>query len=173
MSEIDKACGDIRTKLIDYVDEDLSHDERLSVELHVAKCYSCREEVEELARLLELCGAVLRHPNPRDRFEQLKEQLVSEEPQYEPVPPEWGRRRRKRWHKLAVAAAIIIVLAAAPFLVKGVVRLLAPVEDPAALTGDGSSLGRWRRLLRKSPSSKQERITEETTHEGNSALESR
>lgn len=166
MSDIDEGCGEIRAKLADYVDEGLSDEERLEVEVHIARCYVCREDVEELARLLELCGAALRHPNPRERFEELKQRLASEEPQYDPVVPRRELRNRRTWHKLAVAAVIIVVLAAAPFLVKGVMRLMAPVEDSAALAGNGTDVGRLRQLLEKTPFFKRASSVEKATQGG-------
>ncbi len=166
MSDIVEGCGEIKTKLVDYVDDGLSHEERLAVEVHIARCYACRENVEELARLLELCGAALQHPNPCGRFEDLKQRLESEEPQYKPVVPGRRLRQRRTWHRLAVAAVIIIVLAAAPFLVKGAMRLMAPVEDSAALAGNGTNVGRLRRLLEKTPFFRRERSVEKATQDG-------
>lgn len=149
MSGKDKDCGEIRTKLLDYVEEDLSLEDKLSVELHVAQCYACREELDELGRLLEVCGAALQHPNPSDRFEELKLRLEAGEPQYDPVLPRRGSRRRSAWQRLAVAAVLIVVLAAAPFLVKGVIRLFSPVENSATLAGDGTDVGPFRYLLER------------------------
>jgi anti-sigma factor RsiW len=149
MNDIDKGCGEIKAKLVDYVDDGLSLEERLAVEVHIARCYVCREDVEEVARLLELCGAALRHPNPRDRFEELKQRLESGEPQCDPVLPRRGSRRRSTRHKLAVAAAVIVLLAASPFLVKGVIRLFRPVENSATLAGDGTDVGPLRHLLER------------------------
>lgn len=167
MSGNDKDCGEIRTKLIDYVEDDLSQEDKLSVELHVAQCYACREELDELGRLLEVCGAALQHPSPSDRFKELKLRLESGEPQYDPVLPRPGSRRSSAWHKLAVAAVVIVVLAAAPFLVKGVIRLFSPVDNSATLAGDGTDVGPLRYLLERAHFLEQS--TEETMpdREGN------
>jgi len=160
MSGNGKDCDEIRTKLIDYVEDDLSQEDKLSVELHVARCYACREELDELGRLLEVCGAVLRHPSPNDRFEELKLRLESDQPQYDPVVSRRELSRRSAWHKLAVAAVVIVVLAAAPFLVKGVIRLFSPVENSATLAGDGTDVGPLRYLLERAHLLRQS--TEET-----------
>ena len=95
-----------------------------------------------MGRLLELCEAALRHPCPQDRFEELKERLASDEPQYSPIVPRRKAKPREVLFKLAVAAAIIAVLATSPLLIRGVMRLFEPREDSATLAGNGAGLGR-------------------------------
>jgi len=133
-------CSDIQAEFISYIDGDLSEDDRLRVELHIAECYGCREQLDELGRLLELCGDVMEHPCPLDRFGELKERLASAEPGYDPVPRRPQLRRREILYKLAVAAIIIAVIAASPFLVRGAKRLFSPLEGTAATLGSGTGV---------------------------------
>ena len=132
-------CSELRTEFVGYIDGDLSDEERLRVELHIAQCYSCKEDLDELGRLLELSGAALKHPCPADRFEELKERLASAEPTYNPMPPRRKLRVREVLYKLAIAAIIIAVIAASPFLIRGAIRLFAPLEGTATL-GNGADV---------------------------------
>lgn len=162
MNEIGMSCSEVRARLMNYIDEDLSDEERLFVELHIHQCYACREELDELGRLLELCGAALRHPYPHDRFEELKQRLASAEPQYKPVLFRRNLRTRDVLYRLAVAAVIIAVIAASPFLVKGFIRLFRPLEDSAVLADNGLGLGRLH-LPFELPFVEQKRKIEEAT----------
>ena len=126
-------CRDIQADFIRYLDDDLSQEERLRVELHIAGCYRCREELDELGRLLELCGDVIEHPCPVDRFDELRERLASAEPEYTPVPRRPELRRRELVSKLAIAAAIIGALVASPLLIKGARLLFSPAQGTATL----------------------------------------
>ncbi len=132
-------CSEIQADFVRYMDGDLSEEERLQVELHVAECYSCREQLDELARILEVCGDVMEHPCPVDRFDELTERLASVEPPYTPVPRRPELRRRELLRKLAVAAVIIAALAASPLLVKGARLLFSPVQSTATL-GNGTGV---------------------------------
>lgn len=164
MSKNDDGCSDVRAKLVDYIEEELQEEERLFVELHLEKCYACREELEELGKLLEVCGAVLPHPSPRERLDELRQRLASMEPEYEPVP----RRRlttRQLALRLAVAAVIIAVAIASPFIVKGITRLFAPIEDSASRAGDGTDIQQIRSLI-ESSLGEQERGADELSDDG-------
>ncbi len=132
-------CSEIREGFIGYIDGDLSDDEKLRVELHVAECYDCREELDEIGRLLELSEAALKHPSPVDRFEDLKVRLTDAEPAPIPMPPRPKLRVREMLVRLAVAAIVIALIAASPLLIRGARRLLAPVEGTATL-GSGAGV---------------------------------
>jgi anti-sigma factor RsiW len=132
-------CRDIQADFIRYIDDDLSEEEKLRVELHVAECYGCRERLDELGRLLEVCGAVMEHPCPVDRFDELRQRLASVDPPYTPVPRRPELRRRELIRKVAVAAVIIAALAASPLLVKGARLLFSPVQGTATL-GNGTGI---------------------------------
>ena len=132
-------CIEIRARFIGYIDGDLSGDERLRVEVHVAQCYDCREELDEMGRLLELSDAALKHPCPVDRFEDLKARLEDAEPAPIPMPPRPRLRVRETLLKLAVAAVIIALIAASPFLIRGAKRLFTPIEGTTAL-GNGAAV---------------------------------
>jgi anti-sigma factor RsiW len=132
-------CSDIQVEFIGYIDGDLSEEDRLRVELHTAECYACREQLDELGRLLEVCGAVMEHPCPVDRFDELKGRLASEEPELTSVPRRPALRRREMRNKLAVAAIVIAMIAASPFLVRGAKRLFSPLDGTATL-GNGTGV---------------------------------
>jgi len=134
-------CIEIRAGFVGYIDGDLSGDERLRVELHVAECYDCREELDEMGRLLELSDAALKHPCPVDRFEDLKARLPDAEPAPIPMPSRPRFRVREVLLKLAVAAMVIALIAASPILINGARRLFTPIEGTTAL-GNGAVLAR-------------------------------
>jgi|GEM_PF-899561 len=132
-------CRDIQADFIRYLDDDLSEEEGLRVELHIAECYRCREQLDELGRLLEACRDVIEHPCPVDRFDELRQRLPSVDPPYTPVPRRPELRRRELIRKLAVAAVIVAALAASPLLVKGARLLFSPVQNTATL-GNGTGV---------------------------------
>jgi len=132
-------CNQIRAGLVGYIDGDLSGDDKLRVELHVAECYDCREELDELGRLLELSDAALKHPCPVDRFEDLKVKLADAEPAPIPMPPRPRLRFREALLKLAAAAVVIALIAASPSLVRVAKRMFTPIEGAAAL-GNGAAV---------------------------------
>ena len=132
-------CSEIRAGFIGYIDGDLSGDERLRVELHVAECYDCREELDEMGGLLELSDAALKHPCPVDRFEDLKARLADAEPAPIPMLPRPRLRVREALLKLAVAAVVIALIAASPFFIRGAKRLFTPLEGMTAL-GNGAAV---------------------------------
>lgn len=99
-------CREVQSQLIRYVDEDLSSGTTIEIEEHLEYCYLCREELEEVRGLLGTCRDALRHPNPRNRFEELRPQLRAPV-----VPPNVCRYRPKYvTGKLVVAAAVILLL---------------------------------------------------------------
>jgi len=132
-------CRDIQSDFVRYLDDDLPEEERLRVELHVGECYGCREQLDELAKLLEVCGDVIEHPCPVDRFDELRGRLASVDPPCTPVPRRRELRRRELLRKLAIAAVIIAALAASPLLVRGARQLFSPVQGTATL-GNGTGV---------------------------------
>ena len=133
-------CSEVRAGFIGYIDGDLSGDEKLRIELHVAECYDCREELDEIGRLLELSDAALKHPRPVDRFEDLSERLAEAEPEIIPLPRRPKLRVREVLYKLAVAAIVIAVIAASPIIIKGAKRLLTPLEEGTTTLGNGAGV---------------------------------
>jgi len=134
-------CSEIRAGFVGYIDGDLSDDERLCVESHVAQCYRCREELDELGRLLELSDAALKHPYPVNRFEDLKKRLADAEPAPIPAALRPKPRLREAIFKLAVATVIIALIAVSPLLVRGAKRLFTPLDGNATLSsGTGVDL---------------------------------
>jgi len=97
-------CTDIRRYLIRYADKDLSEATHRIVEKHLEHCYLCQQELSELEAVLESCRALLHHPAPRDRFDELKPRLRPA-PLSEPV----AFRPRHLLRNLAAAAAAMIL----------------------------------------------------------------
>lgn len=98
-------CTDIRRYLVRYVDNDLSEDTRSMVAEHLEHCYLCQEELSELDTVLKSCRDLLRHPAPRDRFDELKPRLRPA-PVLEPVE----FRPRHLLRNLAAAAAAMVLI---------------------------------------------------------------
>ncbi|NIA15290.1 MAG: hypothetical protein GWP08_14570 [Nitrospiraceae bacterium] len=68
-------CEEARPQLIRYADNDLLPGARMAVREHLAHCYYCHEELQDLEGLLDRCHALLRHPSPRNRFDDLRPHL--------------------------------------------------------------------------------------------------
>ena len=105
-------CEDVRVRLIRYADNDLPVADHRAIENHLDHCYLCHEELNEIVAALDACREALQHPNPRNRFEELRTEL-------RPARTELGqaesgafraRRRMSRLGTLAAAAAAVLIL---------------------------------------------------------------
>jgi hypothetical protein len=69
--ERDLDCTWLGSWLNDLVDEDAPTAIRERAAEHLAHCYPCNEDKESRVELLNICRSALRHPDPRDRWEDL------------------------------------------------------------------------------------------------------
>jgi anti-sigma factor RsiW len=97
-------CGEVRLRLVRYLDNDLSAFDRKAVEAHLEHCYLCHEEVTDIATVLDVCRNALRHPHPENRFDLLHAEI------HRTVPPIPQRLRLLRPLVSALAAAALILV---------------------------------------------------------------
>lgn len=111
-------CAKVREKFVDYVDEDVRFTERICVEVHVARCYACREELDELMSLRDLCRSALSHPGIGDGFSALQKRIAEREAVVRSVGV-WGSEDwRNTVKKLAAAAVVLFILGVSTPLVR-------------------------------------------------------
>ena len=98
-------CNEARELLAEYADGGMSIEARRDIEDHLDHCYLCVEELKGIRELLDACRGALKHPAPRDRFEELRGELY---PQV--VPFAMFPRRGRHVVRNAVAAAISLLI---------------------------------------------------------------
>ena len=110
-------CDKVREKFIAYVDDDVRFTERICVEVHVARCFSCKEELEELQNMQDICRKVVRYPGSDEKFEALQRRIAGQERSARSTRV-WGAETW--WNaatKLAAAAVVLFVLGvSSPFM---------------------------------------------------------
>ncbi len=117
-------CEKVREKFVDYIDDNVRFTERICVEVHVARCYACREELEELTQLRDLCRSAVRHPGMSDGFSRLQGRIAASEALTRSQGV-WGSENwRNAAKKLAAAAVVLFVLGISSPLIRQT-RLLA------------------------------------------------
>jgi predicted anti-sigma-YlaC factor YlaD len=93
---MEKTCEEIRERLVDYADGQLSPSEASEVAEHLEKCEGCRRTLQALQKSLELAGLIW-----EDGLAETKEIRA----------PIHGKVRKIRWPRYAaVAAGILLVV---------------------------------------------------------------
>jgi len=131
-------CSDIRQKFVDYIDGDLSERDHALIRDHLAECYLCKEDFDDLVKMLGLCENVLRHPQPVSRFDELGIQTPPAAPRRGYFTPRHRFRAGELLARLAVAAAVVFMVAASPVAVRAARWLFTPLSEPGALSNGAS-----------------------------------
>jgi hypothetical protein len=71
------SCADVRENISAYADNELSLDERQSFEEHISKCPSCKEELEDMLRIIEVCRSMPLQELPEGFGAELHEKLTA------------------------------------------------------------------------------------------------
>lgn len=93
-------CDDAKTRLIEWLYGELSHEEETRLQEHLADCDSCRQEEESLRRCSRELKT-LKEPNVRLDLQRL----------HRTAADRWEQSRH-RWRRLAVAACAAMLLVA-------------------------------------------------------------
>jgi len=136
-------CPEARENLLDYLSEQLSDDELRAVDLHLARCYFCMEELDDLDRTLNLCRSAIQHPNPAGRFQQLRERLADIELQPTLALLKPKQRAAGFFKKLAVATGIILMIGTSPIVIQRTRLFVNSVQKNTGLTAE-SEWEQWR-----------------------------
>ena len=119
-------CSRIQDRLVDYLTEETRVTERLSVDVHLATCYHCREAMEDVRTVLEGAKDAVRYAGPERSFEAAMNEIrtreaVSATSRCTPSQPS----RRWSWG-VAASALPVVVACVTPFIVAW------PGSSPAA-----------------------------------------
>jgi len=131
-------CSDIRGKFIGYIDDDLSEHDHVLVHDHLAECYLCKEDFDDLDQMLGLCENVLRHPRPVNRFNDLAIQTAAAASRRGRAVPRHKLRVGELLARLAIAAVVVFMVAVSPVAVKAARWLFTPLSEPGALSNGAS-----------------------------------
>jgi hypothetical protein len=71
-------CNEMNELMSLYIDKALDSEPRKEFEAHIDECKACREELQELAQLVELCNDISEEELPEDFKEKLHERLMEE-----------------------------------------------------------------------------------------------
>jgi anti-sigma factor RsiW len=88
-------------RLSEYLDDELAHDERLALEVHLEGCPACRAVLEELRSVVATARALPDLPPARDLWPEVAERTRGVLPLRPP-----GVRSEPAWLRLAAAAAL-------------------------------------------------------------------
>jgi len=105
-------CSTIATKIIDFIDQNLSEKESIAFEKHIASCNSCQKEVAETKQFLKVLDEE-KMENPSDTLRLNFEKMLAEEK--ENLQPKVIQIQPKNndWKSyLRVAASILLVVSA-------------------------------------------------------------
>lgn len=104
---MEKTCEEIREKLVDYADGQLSQSESNKIAEHLGKCWNCRRMLDALQRSLELVEVIW-----EDGLGAAKEIRI-------PIPV---KARKIRWPRYAAAAAGILLVVTTSIVWRALVR---------------------------------------------------
>ena len=122
-------CEHIRPRLVGYIDNDLRVTERLCVDVHLAQCDHCKDELLELRDFMGMMDKTLRHPRPVCRFEDIRHRLDEVEllPHIEGVRPRFGFR--DYLNRVAAAAVFVCMVGTTGPFVQGMLSAALRFED--------------------------------------------
>lgn len=106
-------------RLSEYLDGELSGVERRELEAHLAGCESCRQTLEDLARVVERAGSLEDRPPARDLWRVVADRIASGQPAGSQVVELASRRTPGRRHvsfslpQLAAASVALVILSSA------------------------------------------------------------
>lgn len=71
------SCADVRENISAYADNELSASERESFEEHISRCPSCRDELEDMLRIIAICRSMPQQELPEGFKAELHEKLTA------------------------------------------------------------------------------------------------
>jgi len=131
-------CSEVRKRFVDYIDGDLDEHEHIVVENHLAECYLCKEDFDDLDSILRVCEDVLHHPHPVNRFAELRLRTTDAVTRPGLVPFRHRLRVGELFGRLAVAALVVFMVAVSPAAMKATEWLFTPPADPTSLVNGAS-----------------------------------
>ncbi|NJD03333.1 MAG: hypothetical protein FIA99_12245, partial [Ruminiclostridium sp.] len=108
-----KKCSEIKELISLYIDDELETDERREFEEHTDSCGECRDELDELTRIIGLCRITEEEELPVDFRIELHQKLLEVQKQSKEVKPVFYNTR---YFKLFSSVAAVFLLV---FLIKG------------------------------------------------------
>lgn len=117
-------CQEIERLLARYLDDDLGAEDRLAMEEHLARCYTCGEELADLRAVLAACDRVLTPPPLKHRFEDLIPHLHTQPPVVQTKRSVW----RDVFRTAAAAAMVLLMVGTVDAAVGGMRHVFRTTE---------------------------------------------
>lgn len=114
-----KSCKEINEIITLYVDNELDEKQRIEFEEYIQTCQSCREELEDIMYVANLCRSIPEEELPGNFKEQLHRRLVEEKEKQEHANK--ATHLRNRYIKICstIAAGLLLVIFLKGFLNNG------------------------------------------------------
>lgn len=103
-------CEMVRKRFIAYLDGDARHTERMCVDVHLAGCRACRDDLDALKEVLDAAPPALRHPAPVNRFGELREQMRRVSTVRPLISPDMRRQLWRLGQRFAAVVALVLVV---------------------------------------------------------------
>ncbi|MFI5178901.1 MAG: zf-HC2 domain-containing protein [Vicinamibacterales bacterium] len=131
-------CRDVEPRLSQFVDADLTADERAAVSRHLEGCAACRALVDDLTRVRDAARGLGPIPPPDHIWLEIAGQIrLGDRPTPAAVPAPSPARRSAAWQWIGLAAALVVITLGV-FLV---MRLETPKSGAATPAGNGQATG--------------------------------
>ncbi|HOQ06183.1 MAG TPA: anti-sigma factor [Clostridiales bacterium] len=102
-------CADVRENISAYADDELSAAERKSFEEHISSCPECREELDEMVRIIKLCRSVPLYDLPEGFRDGLHEKLTAAAKDLNASGAEKTKRKWTAKTFASIAAGILLI----------------------------------------------------------------
>lgn len=121
----------MHVRLSDYLDDELSQDERLAIENHLTECAECRRTLQDLQRIVATAASLPPQPPATDLWTGIADRLETRV-----VPFDRGRRRFAFTLPELVAASVLLTVLSGG----AVAWLMSDTAQPQTATNAGSSI---------------------------------
>lgn len=113
------SCAEVRENLSAYADDELSIEERQSFEEHIGRCPSCREELDDMLRIIAICRSLPQQELPEGFSAELHEKLTAVSSRRENIHVIRDKPKKPAFTRTiaSLAAGILLI-----FLGGGIVR---------------------------------------------------
>ena len=118
-------CEELHPRLLEFVDGDMSAEERAAVRAHLAGCPACRAEADQLRAGARAVRAAVQELAPTQHYltpARLERLMTARSGSRKPF-------KIITLHRLVAAAAVAAIVAAAPFLVGDFMQILNPPQE--------------------------------------------
>jgi anti-sigma factor (TIGR02949 family) len=137
------SCADVRENISAYADDELDINERQSFEEHISRCPACKDELEDMLRIIAVCRSMPQQELPEGFRDELHEKLTAVSSRQDNIRVIRNKPKMTVFARTAasIAAGILLI-----FLGGGIVRFglfsggfMSKSSSKAEMTADTSA----------------------------------